>query len=286
MGIFCLNCDECESNLDLIEPIKEEIQIQPYYSKGDSIVKNFKEHNLFKSITLVEYMNFLLYINNESINNNFEGPFKMEFSYSDSEKILNEEISYELFEFFLSKMILSHRVIGEKETIFLDMCLEIYKVLQIKLREHYDDNNTQITKKDLIGLGLFFCKGADSYKIKLIFDLFKNNKNQLVKNRIFDEFLLCNFLIGSYCLLCTRKNMSRINPLVSEIFDEKEGQFMNAYDLKNCENLVEYFDYNFFYGMKLTFYEYKLNFKEFNGFGWIFSPEGIRQKLEENKYIE
>ena len=38
--------------------------------------------------------------------------------------------------------------------------------------------------------------------------------------------------------------------------------------------------------MKLTFYEYKLNFKEFNGFGWIFSPEGIRQKLEENKYIE
>ena len=158
MGIFCSNFDECESNLDLIEPIKEEIQIQPYYSKGDSIVKNFKEHNLFKSITLVEYMNFLLYINNESINNNFEGPFKMEFSYSDSEKILNEEISYELFEFFLSKMILSHRVIGEKETIFLDMCLEIYKVLQIKLREHYDDNNIQITKKDLIGLGLFFFK--------------------------------------------------------------------------------------------------------------------------------
>ena len=58
------------------------------------------------------------------------------------------------------------------------------------------------------------------------------------------------------------------------------------YSLKNCEDLVQYFNLNFFNRVKLTFYEYNLNLTKANGFGWIFSPSGIRQKLEENKFLD
>ena len=286
MGIFCTKCSESDSDLDLISAIKEEIEFPHYYSKGDVILDNLSENNLLKNMTLVEYINLLSYINKDTINKNFDGPFKMNFSYLESKNFLNSNISYELFESFITKNILSHRTLGDKETTFLDMCLEIYKILKIKLIEHYNNNNFKITKKDLLCLGLFFTKGTDYFKIKLIFDLFKNNKNEIEKSDILDEFLLCNFLIGSYCLISARQNMSQINPLISEASFEKLRLFLNVYNLNNCERLVEYFDHHFFNGMKMTFYEYKLKFKDFNGFGWIFSPEGIRQKLEENKFFE
>ena len=287
MGIFYSNCKEKEkdTDLDLVEPINEEIKFPLYYSKSDSIFDSLKETNLFQQITLIEYINLLSDINLENSSALFEGPFKINFSYHDSHNFINSFLSQELYTDFITKRILSHRTLADNETIFKDICLEIYKILKIKLEEHYQNENAKVTKKDLIGLGIFFCKGTNAYKIKLIFDLFKNNKGYLEQNNFFDEFLLCNFLIASYAILIARKNLSRNNPFISEIPDEEMDKYLEIYDLKNCENLVKEFNFNFFNGMKLTFYEYKRNFNDSNGFGWMFSPEGIRQKLEENKFI-
>ena len=287
MGIFYSNCKEKEkdTDLDLVEPINEEIKFPLYYSKSDSMFDSLKETNLFQQITLIEYINFLSNINLENSSALFEGPFKINFSYHDSQNFINSFLSQELYTDFITKRILSHRTLADKETIFKDICLEIYKILKIKLEEHYQNENAKVTKKDLIGLGIFFCKGTNAYKIKLIFDLFKNNKGYLEQNNFFDEFLLCNFLIASYTILIARKNLSRNNPFISEIPDEEMDKYLEIYDLGNCENLVKEFNFNFFNGMKLTFYEYKRNFNDSNGFGWMFSPEGIRQKLEENKFI-
>ena len=286
MGIFCSSCKEEDKDLDLIESTKEEFDFPTYYSKGDSILESLKENNLFKNITLIEYINLLSNINLENSNIPFDGPFKMNFSYYDAKSFINSQISDELYLDFITKSLLSHRMMGEKEIIFRDICFEIHKNLKNKIKEHYNNDNAEITKKDLISLGLLFCRGTNTYKIKLIFDLFKNEKNELEQNQIFDEFLLCNFLIASYCLYSTKKDLSRNNPLLSEIQEENLDKFNEIYTLENCENLVNYFNLNFFNGMKLTFYEYKLKFKDINGFGWIFSPKGIRQKLEENKFFE
>ncbi len=285
MGIFCSSCREEDKDLDLIESTKEEFDFPTYYSKGDSILESLKENNLFKNITLIEYINLLSNINLENSNITFDGPFKMNFSYYDAKSFINSQISDELYLDFITKSLLSHRMMGEKEIIFRDICFEIYKNLKNKIKEHYNNDNAEITKKDLISLGLLFCRGTNSYKIKLIYDLFKNEKNELEQNQIFDEFLLCNFLIASYTILIARKNLSRNNPFISEIPDEEMDKYLEIYDLGNCENLVKEFNFNFFNGMKLTFYEYKRNFNDSNGFGWMFSPEGIRQKLEENKFI-
>ena len=288
MGIFYNNCREKnrDDEIDLVEPISEEIQFPTYYSKSDSILESLNETNLLKYITLIEYVNLLSNITPENANNIFEGPYKMNFSYYDSQSFINSIVSDELYEDFITKRILSHRIMGESETIFKDICTEIYEILKKKIKEHYQNENAKLSKKIFISLGIFFCKGTNAFKMKLIFDLFKNAKGDLEQNKIFDEFLLSNFLIASYCLILVRKNLSRNNPLVSEISFDKIDKYMEIYNLKNCEDLVEDFNFNFFNGMKLTFYEYKLKFKDNNGFGWIFSPEGIRQKLEENKFLE
>ena len=287
MGIFYSNCREKQKDddLDLVEPIGEEIQFPLYYSKSDSIFNSIKELNLFDHITLIEYINLLSNINLENSDTFFEGPFKINFSYQDSQNFINSYVSDELYNNFINKRILSQRKLDENETIFRDMCIEIYNILKIKLKEHYQNDKAQITKKDLISLGIFFCKGTNAYKMKLIFDLFKNNKGYLEQNKFFDEFLLCNFLIGSYILIHAKNNLSKNNPLIAEIPEGEIEKYREIYDLKNCENLVKDFNFCFFNGMKLTFYEYKRNFKDSNGFGWMFFPEGIRQKLEENKFI-
>ena len=284
MGILCSNNGD-DKDLDLVETTKEEFEFPIYYSKSDSIFESLQENNLFKEITLVEYINQLMNINLNNSDSPFEGPFKMNFSNLDAKSFINTVISEELFDNFISKVILSHRKMEEKEIIYKDMCMEIYKDLRNKLKEHYENDNARITKKDLISLGIFFCRGTDTYKMKLIFDLFKNDKGYLEKNIFFDEFLLSNFLIASFCLINAKNNLSRINPLINENYEENLDIFLQIYTLKNCEKLVNYFNLNFFNGMKLTFYEYKLKFKDINGFGWIFSPKGIRQKLEENQFL-
>ena len=286
MGNSCSNCKEGDKDLDLIETTKEEIEFPTYNSRGDCILESLKENNLFRDFTLIEYINLLFNIDIDNSNVPFEGPFKMNFSFYEAKNFINSTISDELFLNFITKSLLSHRMMGEKELIFIDICIEIYKNLKNKLNEHFGNENAKVTKKDLISLGLFFCRGTNNYKMKLIFDLFKNEKNELEQNNIFDEFLLCNFLIASHCLIYVAKNLSRINPLVSENSNENVDKLIQIYDLVNCEDLVNNFNFNFFNGMKLTFYEYKLKFKDTNGFGWIFSPKGIRQKLEENKFFE
>ena len=287
MGIFYSNCNQKEKDkdLDLAEQIDEEIKFPLYYSKSDSLFDSIKGINLFQQITLIEYINLLSNTTLENSDTIYEGPFKINFSYYDSQNFINSYVSDELYNNFINKRILSHRKLDENETIFRDMCIEIYNILKTKLKEHYQNDNAQITKKDLISLGLFFCKGTNAYKMKLIFDLFKNNKGYLEQNEFFDEFLLCNFLIGSYILLHAKKNMGGNNQIISEIPSVEVDKFMEIYDLNNCENLLKEFNLCFFNGMKLTFYEYKRNFKDSNGFGWMFFPEGIRQKLEENKFI-
>ena len=287
MGIFYSNCNQKEKDkdLDLAEQIDEEIKFPLYYSKSDSLFDSIKGINLFQQITLIEYINLLSNTTLENSDTIYEGPFKINFSYYDSQNFINSYVSDELYNNFINKRILSHRKLDENETIFRDMCIEIYNILKTKLKEHYQNDNAQITKKDLISLGLFFCKGTNAYKMKLIFDLFKNNKGYLEQNEFFDEFLLCNFLIGSYILLHAKKNMGGNNQIISEIPSVEVDKFMEIYDLNNCEDLLKEFNLCFFNGMKLTFYEYKRNFKDSNGFGWMFFPEGIRQKLEENKFI-
>ena len=99
MGIFYssnYNQKEKDNELDLAEQIDEEIKFPLYYSKSDSIFDSIKEMNLFQQITLIEYINLLSNITLENSDNIFEGPFKINFSYYDSQNFINSYMSDEL----------------------------------------------------------------------------------------------------------------------------------------------------------------------------------------------
>ena len=89
MGIICSNCKEEDKDLYLTETTKEEIEFPIYYSKADSILESLKENNLFKDITLIEYINLLSNVKAENSNISFEGPFKMNFSNNDAKNFIN-----------------------------------------------------------------------------------------------------------------------------------------------------------------------------------------------------
>lgn len=286
MGNNCLaSCNEMESESTLIaNNDNEEIEFPLYSSNSDIYLQCLeKDNNLFRYITLVEYINLLSYFNRDTANLPFEGPFKINFSYK--EEFLSETFNTELFNYFIEKTILKNREIGEEESTFKEICDELFTSLNLKLKEYYEDENKEVSKRDLICFGILFCKTYNINKIKILFDIFKNQKDQFAKSEELNEFLISCFLISSYCLINAKKKLSQTNPIIPEFSIEELKSLPDYEQAQDCLNLVMYFNKNFFNRNGfLRWEDFKQRFIGENSFGWIFSPKGIRQKMQENKY--
>ena len=283
MGNCIVKCNQSENESSLIAETEEEIEFPYYSSLSDNHLEILeKNNNIFRYISLVEYINLLSYFTLETSTILFEGPYLINFSFKD--KFLSDYINQELFQSFIENIILKNREIGEEETTFKEMCIELYKSLKLKLKQNYGKENKKITKRDLICLGTLFCKTNNINKIKLFFDIFKNEKDIFLPSEELNEFLICSFLISSYCLICAKKNLSQINPTIPEFSIEDLQKLLECSELKDCQSLVKYFNINFFFNKQFFVWnEFIQKFKGDNGFGWIFSTKGIRQKLQENQ---
>ena len=280
MGNCFVNCKNTENESTLMAKNEEEIQFSQYSSLSDSQLEILeKDNNLFRYITLVEYINLLSYYTLETANIPFDGPYKITFSYKD--EFLSQYFYEELFQNFIENTILKNRELGEQEITFKEMCLELFKSLKTKLKENYGEDK-KVTKRDLICLGILFCKTNNINKIKIFFDLFKNEKEIFIQSNELNEYLLSSFLISSFCLISAKKKLSQTNPTIPEFSLEEIQSLLQNANLEDCINLVNYFNKNFF--NKNIFYrwdQFKQKFEDENGFGWIFSSKGIRQKLQE-----
>ena len=281
MGNCCVNCSQGERESVVIAPNEEEIEFPIYSSISDEQFECLeKDNNLFRYITLVEYINLLSYFTLDTATIPFDGPYKYTFNFKD--EFLSHYFYEELFQSFIENCILKDREIEETENIFKEMSVELFKSLKLKLKQNYtEEKNKKITKRDLICLGMLFCKTSNINKIKLIFDIFKNENEEFVKSKEFDEYLLCSFLISSYCMISAKKKLSQTNPMIPGFSLEELKNLLQYAELKDCVNLVNYFNVNFFKKDSLNWNEFKQKFMG-NGFGWIFSSKGIRQKLQEN----
>ena len=281
MGNCFVNCNQSEEDSTLLAKIEEEVKFPQYSSISDSHLEILeKDNNLLRYITLVEYINLLSYYTLETANIPFDGPYKITFSYND--EFLSQNFSEELFQSFIENTILKNRELGEEETTFKEICLELFKSLKIKLKEYFGEDK-KVTKRDLISLGALYCKTNSINKIKIFFDIFKNQKEIFVQSNELNEFLLSSFLISSFCLINAKKKLSQVNPTIPEFTLEELESLFQYSNLEDCINLVNYFNTNFF--NKNVFYrwdQFKQKFEGENGFGWIFSSQGIRQKLQEN----
>ena len=157
--------------------------------------------------------------------------------------------------------------------------------MDLKLRQKNNDKNpVVIKKKNLIPIGLIFCTCNNIEKIKLFFDLFKNDKNEFCKSEELNDFLLSDFLIASYCLISARNKIGKNNENIEELKNDDLNKLVNCAELQENLNLVKVFNDNFFKDKEsFNWLEFKQKFEDKeNGFGWIFSSKGIRRKLEGN----
>ena len=258
---------------------EKEISFKDYSSPNDAPLSEVESsNNFFKYISLYKYLNLLDSFTVENPTNENNLPQKNQFSNMDD--FYQKKMSVKEFQSFIENKIFNLKdiknLIGNNETtasIFKQICIGIYEALELKLRQKNNDKNPiVIKKKNLIPIGLLFCTCNNIEKIKLFFDLFKNDKDEFCKSEELNVFLLSDFLIASYCLISARNKIGKMNENIQEIEKKDLVKLVNCAELKDNENLVKVFNDNFFKDKeKLTWLEFKQKFEDKeNGFGWIF----------------
>ena len=287
-----MGCNQCRKGyqkVNYLAPDEKEINFKDYSSPNDaplSIIES--SDNLFRHVALYEYINLLesFTIENSTITTELK---KNQFSSSD--EFYQKEISVEEFQSFIENKIfkideISTLLTNNESTasIFKQICIEIYRALELKLGQHSSsESNIVVKKKDLIPLGLIFCSCNNIEKIKLLFDLFKNENDEFCKSEELSDFMLSNFLTASYCLISARNKIGKNNESIEELKREDLIKLVNCAELKDSENLVQVFNEQFFNKESFNWTEFKGKFEDIEiGYGWIFSSKGIRRKLEEN----
>ena len=301
--LFSLCNKESDDNLTELIPGEQEINLPNYTSTSDtyfSLVEN--KYNLIKNIQLFEYMNLLENYNMETATIKFEGKYRYDFSSKDP--FIDTKMSQIEFQSFIENKLLSVKELVELygediQTIsfFKECFMKIFSALNLRINSFYKNENKNeenIKKLNLIALGMLYCRGKNINKIKLFFDLFKNDNNIFIKSEKLDNYLISSFFIASYCLVSVRafidneeKGLPKIdNKLMIILFNEKR------LSQKYCEELLKFFNENFFGDkQELNWDEFKNKFicnegnDDNKSFGWIFSTAGIRNKLEDKNII-
>ena len=292
---FDLCCQKKLSKKELYSfaPTREkEILRIKYKSNYDFLFEELEhKYNILGHIQLIDYVNLLNNYEPETATLNLTGVMKKDYSHHDYS--LSYVMTVDIFQNFIeNKLYKTSEIIqlSEKKELmlstFTEVCREIFNSLELKLNQHYEEKrNDRITKKILISLGVLYCKSDVIGKIKLIYDLFKNDKDKFVKSEDFEKYLISSFLICSYCMLSVRKKIIRANKKIPAMKEEDFINCLKVCQLKISQNLLKIFNENFFDKDEFDWNEFKSKFNQKeNGFQWILSPKGIRKMLEENVF--
>ena len=258
--------------LSSLSPDEKDFSFLSYDSDDDETLEKIdKEYNIFHAFSLLDYISNLEEFNSQQPNIPFSPSKKTKFNCSDA--FLNTPFSNKNFSDFLEKKLLSKNDIKEmfseniqKKFIQIsNMLFEKYKILK----------NNNIVKKDLIPLGLMFCKSSNKGKIQILYDL--NSNPNFEKNDILFKFLKNIFLLCLIAEYSTKKS-----------FDEKFSEEDNNEIIKISEDLANKFITEFFKDKNVIEnkdFEKKFKIKT-NDVGWIFNPNGIRNKINKIKKLK
>ena len=285
MGLdLCCEKKIAKNSFQSLAPSNEpDISPQKYESTYDGFYQDIeKNYNVLTYIQLIDYMNLLENFTLETATVQFAGELKTQFSRKDA--FLSQEINVDEFQSFIENKLYKINEIkdlrGNNEemmNIFKQIAKNIFEGFQLKLRQNFKDDSYNMTKKNLIPLGVIFCESNVIGKVKLIFDLFKNEENKFTKSDELNLYLLSSFLTCSYCIINARQKYSKMN-------NDDLMKCIRVSELKDSQNLVKVFNEKFFDKKKeLTWEEFKEKFnKKDEGFQWLLSSKGTRKLLEEN----
>ena len=246
MGLdICCEKKQVKNSFQSLAPSNEpDISLQKYTSPNDSSYEDIEtKYNVLTYIQLIDYMNLLENFTLETATVQFPGELKTQFSRKDA--FLSQEINVDEFQSFIENKLYKINEIkdlrGNNEemmNIFKQIAKNIFEGLQLKLRQNFKDDSFNMTKKNLIPLGVIFCASNVIGKVKLIFDLFKNEENKFTKSDELNLYLLSSFLTCSYCIINARQKYSKMN-------NDDLMKCIRVSELKDSQNLVKVFNENF-----------------------------------------
>ena len=287
-----MGCKICEKKIKSENdfcPDEKDIKFLDYKStNGDLLEVIDRTYNFFTYVSLKEYLNLLETYTVENSNIPFEGKMRIDFSSNDD--FLNQLLTVDEFHNFIENKIVKASSLSEtlekkneQVSTFKEAFIEIFNSLLLKLGQHYDKKIDTLSKRDLISVGLLFCDANNIDKVKVLFDIFKDDKGEFVSSPELNEFLMCLFLISSYCMISARKKASNNNSQIPALQKDDLVNMLKVSELKDAQNLLKIFNENFFKKTNYGWNEFKTLFEDKDsGFGWLFSSNGIRKKLEEN----
>ena len=291
MGTFLCCKKFSEDTSSVFAPGENEIEFPEYSSHSDSyFILIETKYNLLNHVQLLDYINLLesFTLKTATIHSNV----KYRSNFSSKDEFLNTIMHQDEFHSFIENKLLNINDIleffGEDEqtiSIFKECFVKLISATNVKLNSYYQTNKEdKVTKRNLVGLGLLYCRGQNISKVKLFFDLFKNDEEKYVKSENLDSYLIGIFFMASYSLLSVRTTINMPLQDLPKIQNNLAYDLLNRNGLsqKNSENLLKYFNKTFFDKESFTWKEFKNKFGyKKDSFSWIFSTKGIRSKLED-----
>ena len=285
-------CSKQSQSITSPLPSEKEVSICSYKSNADDTLK--LQENKFNYLNKINFADFLYSLANYSNEN-----ATVEFKYDDvnidfkiTSPTFSDDFGVDVFQSFIENRILKHDNIYNAKIeesligIFKDNLIQNVTALNLKLKQsHTDDPNfTGVKKSNIIPYGLLYCVGANTVKIRAIFNLFGDN-GIIKKSVAFDEFLLSLFLIASYCSISARNKLGKYDTF-GQISKENLKELLNTAELKDCQNLVTVTNKLIFgedLSVSLTYEQFKEKFKgQENAISFLLSPSGVRSLLEKN----
>lgn len=181
----------------------------------------------------------------------------IKYTYSCQDKFYNELFNIESLQSFIESKILKHKNVyqkafhsensQERALLFKDFLLNMHKGIIPKLKQIQLENgisedelneNTIMKKNSAIIYGLFFCEGDDWVKVRIFFNLFKEN-GKLKKSEELDYFLFMLFTTATYAMCYSRTQLNKYKNL-GEVEQEDMGDLMKFFQTDTTKSLVEY----------------------------------------------
>ena len=290
----CCQCGCCGGKggeaFNALAPDEKEIDFKYYKSNNDKFVLKLETNqNVLSFISLVEFINMLENFSPETATLPFEEPLKIKFSSKDD--FLYKKMSIDEFQSFIENKIMKAKdvyemIVKEPEIkeISIDGMREVYQSLSKKLAQHYKENERDIIiRRNILAMGILYCLTNNIGKIRVFFDVFANEENKFCKSEELDNFMLSLFILSSYAIIASRNKVSKSSNKFKPLTQDELREAISISELADCEKLLEIFNKDFFDKDCFTYDEFKQKFiDQNNGFGWIFSPQGVRFMLEKH----
>ena len=303
------NKENFEKEEEIENEMKKPIKF-PNYKDIDEVGNMFikleeksEKINYLRNIDFNDYMISLtkFSIENADLSDNYN---KIKYTYSAKDEFYNESFNIESLQSFIESKILKHKNVYEKAfhsdnsyertLMFKDFLFNLHKACIPKIKQFLIENgtneedineNTIMKKNAAIIYGIFFCGGDDWLKVKIFFNLFKQEE-KLKKSEDLTNFLLLSFIMATYSMCYSRNQLSKYSAL-GEVDKELMGDAMKHFQVETSKKVVEYTNKLLFgneQGNELIYDQFrqKCQSNEKNeSVSFIFNARGIRNMHKE-----